>query len=307
MKLQKEFLDKRRMALEHYLRQLLLLPDVCRSPELRSFLSQRTKRPESTNTSGGTQDIYSRIYSSVTEGMEEFLGNTTVRDQLSVAGQNLKSAAKSQLDTAQTGIGSDATDAKSIAEAEAELNAFEDRELEPFVKPICDIFLETFDLTKGNNWLRGRAVIVVLHQLLGGTVERKVRELVKSYTTDDSILRYFSIAKDTMWPLPPSTPATKSSNRSLASTPDDSQRRMREPPKPRTASEKAKSRTEASVLLATLIPDLAGNVVGRANAQQAARKIAAMLNNKTLNTHLVFTILDEVVSILFGDAYKARR
>ena len=307
MILQKDFLHKRRLALEHYLRQLLLLPDVCRSRELRSFLSQRTKRPENTNENGEAKDIVSRIYSSVTDGMGEFLGNTAARDQLSIAGQNLKSAAMLQLNTAQTGIISDAADSKAIAEAEAELNAFEDRELEPFVKPICDIFLEAFDLNKGNNWLRGRAVIVVLHQLLGGTVERKVREIVKSYTTDDSLLKYLSAAKDRMWPLPPSTPVTKSSTRSPAPTPDDSQRKMREHPKPRTASEKAKSRTEASVLLATLIPDLAGNVVGRANAQQAARKIAAMLNNKRLNTHLVFTILDEVVSILFGDAYTPKR
>src|SRR5271156_227891 len=41
MKLQKEFLHKRRLALEGYLRELLLRPDVCRSRELRSFLSQQ--------------------------------------------------------------------------------------------------------------------------------------------------------------------------------------------------------------------------------------------------------------------------
>ena len=48
------------------------------------------------------------------------------------------------------------------------------------------------------------------------------------------------------------------------------------------------------------MPDLAGSVVGRANAQLAARRILATMNNERLNTHLVFTILDELVSILFG-------
>lgn len=63
-----------------------------------------------------------------------------------------------------------------VAEAEAELSAFEDKEAEPFVKSICDLFLETFELNKGSgsNWLRGRAVVVVLHQLLGGTIEKYV-------------------------------------------------------------------------------------------------------------------------------------
>jgi sorting nexin-25 len=68
----------------------------------------------------------------------------------------------------------------------------------------------------------------------------------------------------------------------------------------RTPSQRSRSRAEASVVLATLVPDLAGNVVGRANAQGAARRIFAMLNNQRLNTHLVFTILDELVLVLFG-------
>lgn len=65
-----------------------------------------------------------------------------------------------------------------------------------------------------------------------------------------------------------------------------------------------KSRTEATVVLATLIPDLAGNVVGRANAQAAARRTFATLNNRPLNTHLAFTMLDEIVLVLFGGGSK---
>ena len=299
MKLQKEFLHRRRIALEEYLRQLLLLPDVCRSRELRSFLSQQAILPEGTTPDGDGKDIVSRIYNSVTDGMDDFLGNIAVLDQLSVAGQNLISAATTQINTAQSGVIPGATDPTSVAEAEAELRAFEDREMEPFVKPICDIFLETFDLNKGNNWLRGRAVVVVLHQLLGGTVERKMRDAVRSFASDESLQKYIGIMKDNMWPVQPAGALGRSGNVQEGS---DEQRKMRAPPKPRTSSEKSKSRTEANVLLATLIPELAGNVVGRANAQQAARKIAAMLNNRRLNTHLVFTILDEILTILFGDA-----
>ncbi len=74
--------------------------------------------------------------------------------------------------------------------------------------------------------------------------------------------------------------------------------------KPRSPAEKAKSKTEASVMLATLIPDLAANVVGRANAQAAARRIFATMNNERLNTHLAFTILDEIVAVLFGQRWQ---
>lgn len=277
MKFQKEFLQKRRLALEAYLQKLLLLPEVCRSRDLRAFLSQQAILPhgEATPPEGQTKDIVTRIYNSVADGMDDFLGNITVLDQLSAAGQNLISAATSQLLAPDPGLANE--DAVSAAEAEAELNAFEDRELEPFIKPICDLFLEAFELNKGNNWLRGRAVVVVLHQLLGGTIERKVREGARSFVQDESLLRYIHLARDTMWPGGVLRQNTV-----------------------RTPSQRLKSRTEASVVLATLVPDLAGNVVGRANAQGAARRIFAMINNQRLNTHLVFTILDELVLVLFG-------
>jgi sorting nexin-25 len=259
MKLQTDFLHKRRLALEKYLRDLLLLPDVCRSRELRAFLSQSAIAPSADGVYGqeDKKDIMTRFYNSVTDGMEDILGNIPVLDQISTAGQNLLSAATSQLTTMPAAISEDPL---TVAEAEAELNAFENRELEPFVKPICDIFLEVFELNRGNNWLRGRAVVVVLHQLLGGTIERKVRENVKGLVHEESIVRYIGILKDAMWPGG----------------------QLKRDSKPRTAAEKSKSRTEASLMLAILIPDLAASVVGRVNAQAASRRIFATLNNHRL-------------------------
>ena len=292
MKLQREFLYKRRVSLEHYLRQLLRLPAVCRSRDLRAFLSQSAiiSTTKASTREGERRDIISRIYNSVTDGMDEFLGNVPVLDQLSIAGQNLISAATSQFNTMQpTGNGAPLPiapeDPIQTAEARAELLAFDPNtnntnradQLEPFVKPICDIFLESFDLQRGNNWLRGRAVVVVLHQLLGGTVERKVREMARTMFAEPSVLKYINMLKDTMWP----------------------NGEIRKEAVVRTDPQKTHTRVEASVMLATLIPDLAGNVVGRANAQAASRRIFATVNNQRLNTHLAFTILDEVIDVLF--------
>lgn len=291
MKLQREFLHKRRMALERYLRELLRLPAICRSRDLRAFLSQSAiVSTKDSSRDGERRDIISRIYNSVTDGMDEFLGNVPVIDQLSIAGQNLISAATSQFNTMPANAGGAPLpiapeDPVQTTEARAELLAFEPNavntgradQLEPFVKPICDIFLETFDLQRGNNWLRGRAVVVVLHQLLGGTVERKVRDIARCLFGESSILNYISLIKDTVWP----------------------NGEMRKASIVRTDAEKAHSSTEANVMLATLIPDLAGNVVGKANAQAASRRIFAMVNNQRLNNHLTFAILDEVIDILF--------
>lgn len=54
-------------------------------------------------------------------------------------------------------------------------------------------------------------------------------------------------------------------------------------------------------MLATLIPDLAASVVGRVNAQAASRRISATLNNSRLNVHLVYTLLDEIINIIFNE------
>ncbi|KAF2271413.1 intermediate filament protein-like protein [Westerdykella ornata] len=287
LKLQKDFLQKRRVGLEKYLRELLLIPAVCRSRELRAFLSQQAISPIDTGKpETADRDFVTRIYNSVADGMEEFLGNIPVLDQLSVAGQNLISAATNQL-AANGAAGSAAGGASALigvpepasdADAEAELLAFENKELEPFVKPICDLFLETFELNRENNWLRGRAVVVVLHQLLGGTIERKVRDSFASLTSEDSIARYIDTLKDSVWP-----------NGKLKQSVE------------RTQADRDKSRKEAGMVLATLIPELAASVVGRSNAQAASRRLLATFNNSRLNTHLVFTLLDEVIQILFPD------
>lgn len=75
---------------------------------------------------------------------------------------------------------------------------------------------------------------------------------------------------------------------------------LRTSPPLRTPAEKAASKREAGLVLATLLPDMAGGVVGRSNASKAAKRIHATMNNARLNQHLVYTLLDEVVDIVFG-------
>ncbi|PHH65962.1 hypothetical protein CDD81_910 [Ophiocordyceps australis] len=279
MKFQSEFLRKRRTALEMYLRELLLLPEACRSRELRAFLSQSAiAQGQDLLDREDKKDMMTRFYDSVADGMDDILGSIPVLDQISVAGQNLIAAATSQLNPVTIPLGAN-EETYPAAEAEAELNAFESKELEPFIKPICDIFLEVFELNRGNNWLRGRAVVVVLQQLLGGTIERKVRDNVRTLVQEESMLRCLDMVMGSLWP-------------------GGQLQRNR---KPRSGTERNKTRTEASLMLATLVPDLAGSVVGRVNAQAASRRIFATFNNVRLNAHLVFTMLDEIVSILFDE------
>jgi sorting nexin-25 len=277
MKLQNEFLNKRRAGLERYMRELLRMPEVCRDRDLRAFLSQSAIAPNANTDAGklgNKGDMMTRFLNGVSDGVEDILGNIPALDQLSSAGQNLLNAAQAQLPAAPTtsmhhGLGSE--DATAQAEAERELRAFEAQQLdtdgdaeaaEPFVKPIADLFLEIFSLNRGSSasWLRGRAVVVVLHQLLGGTIERKVRDSVKNLTSEDAVLGYIGKLKEGLWPG-----GVK-----------------KEGGVPRGVKEREKTRREAGVMLAMLVPDLVGGVVGRVNAERASRRVFAGLNNGRL-------------------------
>ena len=85
---------------------------------------------------------------------------------------------------------------------------------------------------------------------------------------------------------------------------------------PRSAEEKLRTRDDANRKLSALIPgkmhvfslcfaktqrfslsDLAANMIGRSNARRGARRLFAVLQNRRLNQHLLYTIVDEVSDI----------
>lgn len=267
--LQKDFLEKRRVALEKYLKSLLLIPDVCRSRDFRAFLSARSIAPvlDATNAGENGQDFISRLYSSISGGVEDVLGNLPlplpIIDQLSTASTSLITSALQTYQATNGGTlgGSLSDTAEAEAEAEAELAAFDNAtrtgEQMPFVKPICDLFLETFELNQGKSWLRGRAVVIVLHQLLGGTIEKRVREHFRVLSQEDSVLKNISLIKAAIV--------------------------QNSAPRPsRTEKEKLKSKNEAEAVLATLVPDMAASVVGKANSVAAGRRLFVAFNNQRL-------------------------
>jgi hypothetical protein len=44
----------------------------------------------------------------------------------------------------------------------------------------------------------------------------------------------------------------------------------------------------------TFYPELAANMIGRSNARRGARRIFAVLQNRRLNQHIAYTVVDEV-------------
>ncbi|KAH9947121.1 PXA domain-containing protein [Amylocystis lapponica] len=291
------FVDSRRVALEKYTQSLIAIPAVCESDELRIFLSrdspfiasdslaQNAKAPAAVPGKGLVRTMYQSVAESLddmffgpsmldviiqrlTTQAAEFAGivGTAMHDEDLVA-QALRASGKSTSEDAILHLSGD------LKPLEGETSS------STFSSPICDLVLAVFELDKKNNWLRRQAIVIILQQVLGGTIERKLRETVKAYLDESHLMTFINIFRDGLWPGGQLKPAGV----------------------PRTAEEKLHSRDEANRKLSALVPDLAANMIGRSNARRGARRIFAVLQNRRLNQHLLYTVVDEIFAALFSD------
>ncbi|EMR09289.1 hypothetical protein PNEG_02250 [Pneumocystis murina B123] len=265
LKMQKSFVEGRRIMLEKYLQTLLQIPEVCSSKELRIFLSQQNSTLPSLQKNSDLisysdpREIVGYIFKYLSEDMEDTSPNSAFIDNFPETNLNILNTI-----TSKENIES------SVTRQPQNLKGLEN-DVTAFTKPICDLFLEVFDLRKSNNWLKGRAIIIILQQLLGGTIERKVRETLRNAFGEQSILNILQALKDTLWPN-----GILIKNRPL-----------------RSYEEKTKTRVEASFLFSAIFPVYLPDI--------APKKIFNMLQNPLLNSHLIFNIFDEIVEIIFPE------
>ncbi|GJJ78268.1 sorting nexin-25 [Entomortierella parvispora] len=204
-----------------------------------------------------------------------------------------------------------------------------------FTEPLCDLFIELFELKEKNNWLRRQAVVIILQQVLGGTIERKLRDTIKGYLEETMLTYYVFKLKDALWPQPePSHGDAASSGRSgtlsgsayLSGGYEVIDQNMPAPPvttdpssihdagasaanpgtqkrpaQQRTAEQKALTKDQANRKLSAFLPELLGNMVGHQNARRGARRVFAAFQNRRLNQQLVYTALDEIVGALWPE------
>lgn len=109
---------------------------------------------------------------------------------------------------------------------------------------------------------------------------RKVRHIVSSGLSPLSILGYLAAFRDSLWPGGKLRPQQQQQ---------------------RSEAERQRLRENALRKLSTLLPEVAAHFVGRDNARRAARRTWALLQNKRLNKHIVYTLIDLVVEDLFPE------
>lgn len=274
------FVESRRMGLEKYLQGLMTSPTICDSPHLRSFLSRSNSlvpsetrtQPAVTQLTKLPHNLMKTFYKSISLGpSSDDMFNANMAD---VMYSGLTRQINDLGGFVGLGLGSPEVEVK-----EGHVEVTRDVSVEgmtSFTGPICDLFIELFDL-KEKNWLRRQAVIVILQQFLGGTIERKVRDYFRSVTSQSSFLRILQNLQDTLFPSGERRTSTAS----------------------RSEEEKAETRARAGKKLGLLIPDVAANMIGRGNARRAARRVFGVLQDERLNQQLMLRILDSVLETIF--------
>jgi sorting nexin-25 len=174
----------------HFLSQsLIAIPIVCDSDELRGFLSRESPFAASEHQGAvakgpaafsGT-DLVRTVYKSVTDSIDDMFFGPSMLD---VMIQRLTRQAAEFAGIVGSGINdvdlvaqalnaSGKTSSAAMMELSGDLKPLEgETSTSTFSAPICDLLLAVFELNKTNNWLRRQAVVIILQQVLGGTIER---------------------------------------------------------------------------------------------------------------------------------------
>lgn len=158
---------------------LVKMPAACASSELRTFLSQSnvtlppfddgaTRRL--TNLLPG-QGLVRTLYRSLTTGIDDIFSGSSMMDAVV---QRLNAQATVNGPIREEDLASSGMLATALGETTSGVIAtpLPSEGLTAFTGPLCDFFVELFGLEAANNWLRRQAILIVLQQVLGGTIER---------------------------------------------------------------------------------------------------------------------------------------
>ncbi|WAQ88994.1 hypothetical protein PtA15_10A417 [Puccinia triticina] len=147
--------------------------------------------------------------------------------------------------------------------------------LTPFTQPISAFLIEIFDLNDHHQWLRKQGIVIILQQILGGTIERKFREAVAEFLDDSHLAHLVANLEATLGATDPSSSAA--AIRSI----------------------------EEKLMTCEGAYHYAAGILGRSNARSATRRAFSLLQNRRLNKHLIYSVLDQVIKTLFPELIGA--
>ncbi|WEJ93908.1 tRNA (guanine-N(7)-)-methyltransferase (tRNA(m7G46)-methyltransferase) [Yamadazyma tenuis] len=253
---QKQIVELRRAALEEYLKELLEIPEVCSNRVFRSFLSSENFNVRKNQSFEET----TKPKKNTVEALYQGISNRFV-------GTNKKPKASENIEENMS----------NLRDMERELKSFDEREV--FIKPLINILMTVFKLKNAKSWLRGRALLVILQQVFGTTIEKKIYEQIAQIQQEESILDVLILLKNIVFP----------------------NGKFRDPPVIRSAVERYTTQEESRFLLSVFMSETFSTIFGVGNTKYAFSVVFNCLQNDFLVRHLVFELFDEIVDELFPE------
>ncbi|KAJ2569139.1 tRNA (guanine-N(7)-)-methyltransferase (tRNA(m7G46)-methyltransferase), partial [Coemansia sp. RSA 1836] len=270
----RDSVDTRRRALEVYVQGLLRDPRVCSARALRLFLSsvdppppppppQQALAAELHGDGSGGGGWMQRIYKTVGEDIG---GITGADSMLELIVQELGAQVAMQQQPRQPATAIAATTA--VADAQA------------FIDPLSDLFVEVFGLKNRRNWLRRQAISILLRHIVGGTVERRIRDIVAALLADAQLAGLLANLRTTLWPPATLPPFVSKKFQGFAR---------------RSSEQIADARSRARKHVLWYVPRVLAGMVGRKNSRDGATLLIDSVQHRRPNLSLMLTVFDAVV------------
>lgn len=271
--LQASLIRERKAKLEFYLRALLEIRPICTDKVFRDFLSSDTFSLDvnQRNAASMTTKLYNRLmgqfmYLPQEESqmaarehtLRHFNSTPEMNEELSMLDEDIEDDDENDLTVGREGRKDDF----------------------PFVRPLCDLAITFFQLNRSKVWLRGRAIALILQQLLGSTIEKVVRVNIDDRLKKESNVFALLIAlQDSLWP----------------------NGEFRQSGKERSLIEKDRVKRQARYMLTSVTMDTCSKLFGTSNSKHAAERLFDLMQNEILNRHLTLMLLKEVMTCLFPE------
>lgn len=274
--------EERKKMLESYLKLLLDISEICRDDIFRMFLTSSAPFAVRMNSENVT----------LMHGHQSSSSSSSINSVNSRLGSKSREKRKSYLDETETREADNVTEANyAISDDNGQLHSTKGATFmsgrKSIIKPVCDLFMSIFRLDRSNsNWLRGRAILTVLQQLLGDTIEKHIKKTLAKLQSENQVHDILISLKDSLW------------------GPNGSFERKRkhglEPP--RTEGEKARTSADSQIIIQQLFTELCGKVVGLRTSQEAAVRLHGLLQNKYLTSSLLLELFDVILTEIFFDS-----
>lgn len=297
--------EKRRKQFQLYLTELLQLQEICRDNLFRKFLT--TTKPFSVSNDTDTPSTHPRkimnsnsleiaTKSNNNNGSEDTGANIGHGSECSSSSNSLSPTPKVEsVSIINNNDLNDLQEDKLTMSTLSEQNSSHNYILQDtstlnkmsFIKPICDLFIAIFSSYPSENinsgtgrdyWLRGGAIIMLLQQLFGSTIEKYIRDTIAKVSSEPKLYDILFQSRIRLW--------------GVGGYFEIRQKTKLNPPPVRSEVEKKRAYNDSQLLFQALLVELSGKVVGLHHAREAAAKIHDIVQNPYMNASILLEIFD---------------